>query len=882
MVGIIAEGCLKSNHFSCVPHVPVILLIVGYRYLATARRYRGVSGGRRFTMDENNRPRKREKNVTGGGAGVHRRGEGLGTGKVGSGSGNPAGGGRPQGGPSFHQPAQPTQQNGQSYSGTRATRGLGGGKLILIVIVLLILFGGGGKLAGLFGGGGGTVVDNSGYSNNVVPAATPRPTPVAVQQSPVFSGQMQQVTSHIASTSSTGTGSWTVPSNNGTLNTRVAPGARSKFTSIRGGGRDTVTIMVYMCGTDLESRGAMASKDLQEMASATLSSKVNIIVYTGGCKSWQIQGISNSVNQIYKVEQGGLRPLETNAGTGVMTDPNTLLSFLDYCGKNYPADRNMLIFWDHGGGSVSGYGYDEKNARAGSMSLAQIDSALQAAGMQYDFIGFDACLMATTETGLMLSRYADYMIASEETEPGVGWYYTNWLTDLSANTSTPTLDIGKRIVDDFVDVCNRQCQGQKTTLSVVDLAELSGTLGDAFTAFAKDTRDLITGDDFRVVSTARSNTREFAGSNRIDQIDLVDFAQNLGTEKGRALANVLLSAVKYNRYNNVSKAYGLSIYFPLNKVSDVDQAVKTYNSIGLDASYSECIREFAGLAVSGQVAAGGTASPMSSLFGLGSSGASGQSAMDITSLLGAFLGGGMGDISGLSSANTGFFSGRALSNEDAAAYIAANSFDPSSLQWYIHDGVHKVIMPQEQWDLITDLDLNMFYDDGEGYVDLGLDNTFELDSYGNLIGETDGTWLSINGQPVAYYRLSTAEENGHYAITGYVPVLLNGERHDLILAFTDAQPDGYIAGALPAYADGETQTVARGLIELVPGDRLDFLCDYYSYDGEYLDSYMLGEQMTVTENMVISNTYLGDGCVELYRFTDIYAQHYWTLPVPEN
>ena len=151
--------------------------------------------------------------------------------------------------------------------------------------------------------------------------------------------------------------------------------------------------------------------------------------------------------------------------------------------------------------------------------------------------------------------------------------------------------------------------------------------------------------------------------------------------------NVLLSAVKYNRYNNVSKAYGLSIYFPLNKVSDVDQAVKTYNSIGLDASYSECIREFAGLAVSGQVAAGGTASPMSSLFGLGSSGASGQSAMDITSLLGAFLGGGMGDISGLSSANTGFFSGRALSNEDAAAYIAANSFDPSSLQWYIHDGV---------------------------------------------------------------------------------------------------------------------------------------------------------------------------------------------------
>ena len=830
-------------------------------------------------MDQNNRPRKREKNVTGPGAGVHKRGEGLGTGKVGSGSGNPVGASRPQ------SAQQPTQQSGQqeNYSGTRTTRGLGGGKLILIIVVLLILFGGGTGLKGCLGGGNGSTLDISGvdYQQFVSPTPAPVQQPVA-QQSPVYTGQMQSVTNLFSgSGSSQSAAGWTVASNNGTLNTRVAPGARAKFTQLQGSGRDTVTIMVYMCGTDLESKGAMASKDLQEMASATLSSNVNIIVYTGGCKNWQIQGISNTVNQIYKVEQGGLRPLVSNAGTGAMTDPDTLLSFLNYCDQNYPADRNMLIFWDHGGGSLSGYGYDEKNSRSGSMTLGQIDSALKAANMQFDFVGFDACLMATTETALMLGKYADYMIASEETEPGVGWYYTNWLTELSANTSKPTIEIGKRIVDDFVDVCNRQCQGQKTTLSVVDLAELSGTLGNVFTAFAQDTRELITGDDYRVVSTARSNTREFAGSNRIDQIDLVHFAQNLGTDESRALANVLLSAVKYNRINNVSNAYGLSIYFPLNKVSGVDQAVATYKSIGLDASYSECIREFASLEVSGQVAAGGTASALPSLFGLGSTGSGGQSALDISQLLGAFLGGDMSSIAGLSG-GADFFSGRALTTEQTADYIAANSFDPSGLTWYIHDGVHKIILPQEQWDLVTDLDLNLFYDDGEGYIDLGLDNSFEFDSYGNLIGETDGTWLSINSQPVAYYRLSTAEEDGHYAITGYVPALLNGERVNLILVFTDEAPNGYIAGALPAYAADETETVARGLLELQPGDKLDFLCDYYGYDGSYQDSYLLGEQMTVTDNMVISNTYLGGDVVTLYRFTDIYAQHYWTLPVPEN
>ena len=65
--------------------------------------------------------------------------------------------------------------------------------------------------------------------------------------------------------------------------------------------------------------------------------------------------------------------------------------------------------------------------------------------------------------------------------------------------------------------------------------------------------------------------------------------------------------------------------------------------------------------------------------------------------------------------------------------------------------------------------------------------------------------------------------------------------------------------------------------ELQVGDTLDFLCDYYSYDGEYMDSYFLGEQMTVTDNMLISNVDVGEGDVKVtFRFTDIYHQQYWT------
>jgi hypothetical protein len=213
-----------------------------------------------------------------------------------------------------------------------------------------------------------------------------------------------------------------------------------------------------------------------------------------------------------------------------MTDPNNLASFIQWCDKNFPADRNQLIFWDHGGGSLSGYGYDEKYASSGSMDLAEIDKALKKGGVTFDFIGFDACLMATLETALTVGQYGDYLIASEETEPGVGWYYTDWLTKLSANTSMPTIEIGKNIVDDFVDVCAQKCRGQSTTLSVVDLAELEHTVPQQFKEYSASTVELIEDKEYQTVSSARSGSREFATSSKIDQVDLVHLAANMGTD----------------------------------------------------------------------------------------------------------------------------------------------------------------------------------------------------------------------------------------------------------------------------------------------------------------------------------------------------------------
>ena len=97
-----------------------------------------------------------------------------------------------------------------------------------------------------------------------------------------------------------------------------------------------------------------------------------------------------------------------------------------------------------------------------------------------------------------------------------------------------------------------------------------------------------------------------------------------------------------------------------------------------------------------------------------------------------------------------------------------------------------------------------------------------------------------------------------------------------MLLFTSEHPEGYVAGAQPAYEAEDTETVSRGLFELEVGDRIDFLCDYYSYAGEYQDSYMLGDPMTYDGTLTVSDTYVNGRLRVLYRFTDIYDQQYWS------
>ena len=61
----------------------------------------------------------------------------------------------------------------------------------------------------------------------------------------------------------------------------------------------------------------------------------------------------------------------------LMSDPQTLLGFINYAAQKYPAQRYDLILWDHGGGPALGFGMDNRVEEDNTMSVGAIAKCLK-------------------------------------------------------------------------------------------------------------------------------------------------------------------------------------------------------------------------------------------------------------------------------------------------------------------------------------------------------------------------------------------------------------------------------------------------------------------------------------------------------------------------
>ena len=242
--------------------------------------------------------------------------------------------------------------------------------------------------------------------------------------------------------------------------------------------KDSWTVYLYMCGSNLESQNGAATNDIEEMLAAQLPENVKVLVQTGGANKWKKAGIKNNAIQRY-VHTGAINnwQLVDEKPDANMSEAATLTDFLRYGKENFPAEHNAFIFWDHGGGSAVGAISDERYPGQ-SLSLNAMKQAFSTVyphtskKKPFTMVGFDTCLMATIDTANNFAPYADYLTASEEVEPGNGWYYTPWLSALAQNQQLGGAELGQLICDSYLEGCQAAGTDKAATLSVTDLNRL--------------------------------------------------------------------------------------------------------------------------------------------------------------------------------------------------------------------------------------------------------------------------------------------------------------------------------------------------------------------------------------------------------------------------
>ena len=243
-----------------------------------------------------------------------------------------------------------------------------------------------------------------------------------------------------------------------------------------------------MVGSDLEDGigkgpggGLNGTKDFKELIqgyeSLTDDHPVDVLVAFGGADKdgWRGMKFAN-MDQIIADGQDGAFGNETAPGayiyqddTANMDDEGSLTLFLKYLQDAYPnPEQSFLTFWDHGN-SYKGFGGDS-NFYPDELSMDEITRAFERSqpGV-FDLIGFDACLMASVEVAKVIEPFADYMIASEELEPGHGWLWSEVIRYYAEQDSI--VDAGKLMVDNFVkDVHGSGYKQNGRTLSLLDLS----------------------------------------------------------------------------------------------------------------------------------------------------------------------------------------------------------------------------------------------------------------------------------------------------------------------------------------------------------------------------------------------------------------------------
>lgn len=622
-----------------------------------------------------------------------------------------------------------------------------------------------------------------------------------------------------------------------------------------------VVVLTYIVGSNLEDNLGLASANIRQMKEATAQgSALTFVVQAGGSKRWFTGGIEESSYGRYEIKDGDFKKLEKLSDKMSMSDEKSLEDFLLWAKDKYPADRYMLVLWDHGGGVAMGYGSDDVNKKntdvegEETINTSEVIKAIKKSGIKYDMIGFDACLMQDIEIAASMEPYADYYFASEETEGGYGWYYTSPFGSLAADPGMSTEDFAVDMLScyDQMNTILKDDKGKpdtKATLSLVDttLAKPAYEELEQYLLKADETMK----DDpgaYADMAVAGTNAYNFSGDLQIDLIDYLkilnkaDYREALGSEKEKKdLINRIRACVIYRNKDSAKGINGVAFAFPYKDISYYTSTSKELKAMSLKNERKVFNDIFSIMAAQKMKAAkqddykdsvlpdpSEDDNPLSALFSV-------LYTVDYTK-------------------EDWYVKGfEDYNNVDVMVDIPLTEYD---------DG-YKIELPEKAWKIITDCQIMVWQKtDKENEMRyLGRDQVGGEDENGNPTVGMDEKWVHVGGETVCYEAnpVRTTDE-GEDIYSGQVRARLN-DSEDIMLQIewdpvkddTEDVKTGHVTGYYKIDS-GVFSSIfnTRGMENLKAGDSIQFIYDICDEDGRIKKTKPAGSSILIVKQEDLS------------------------------
>ena len=329
------------------------------------------------------------------------------------------------------------------------------------------------------------------------------------------------------------------------------------------------TIMVFVNGKNNLEKYALLDMNEMEMIGST--DKVNVVTELGRINGYDSSDGNWVSSRRYLVKKDNdfkkiTSPIVQDLGKVDMGDYKHLVEFTNWAKATYPAKRYMLIVWNHGAGWIKsrgmndpkGISYDDETGN--HITTPQFGMAMKAIG-KVDVIGTDACLMQMPEVNYEIKDYVDYIVASEETEPGDGYTYNLMLGPLVAKPTMLGAELGKLTVDAYAN----HYGSQDHTQSLVLASAMNGFM-PLINNFVKAA---MAANEKPLIKTAMNGAQSYAYA---ENKDLWHFLSLYGASSANAEVKAAAKALQtyitgtlvlHNRTNSsYSDSHGIAIYLP--------------------------------------------------------------------------------------------------------------------------------------------------------------------------------------------------------------------------------------------------------------------------------------------------------------------------------